>query len=147
VGRSEMEEIIAGLDTKAAKIRALNEAGADTSAISEFLGIRYQHTYNVLLRAKRLGRSEPLPAEAPVIALEVQPGGTVILPAGLLGTLGLQEGSQLFCRHTPDGLLLLPRDKAIAELQRLALERMPEHASLLVALLEGRSTGSLMESD
>jgi hypothetical protein len=54
----ELERIAAPYDSKAAKIRALNEAGVSTTDISTFLGIRYQHTYNVLLRAGRIVRSE-----------------------------------------------------------------------------------------
>lgn len=135
--RDEFERIAALHESKAAKIRALNEAGASTSEIAEFLEIRYQHAYNVLLRAGQVGRSEEERRVEPpeVVVLDVDAGGIVHLPDELREQLDLNEGGQLFCRPTSDGLLLLPRHAAIAEIARHAIERMPEHASLLTALL------------
>ena len=131
----DLERIAGAHDSKAAKIRALNEAGVSTTEISSFLGIRYQHTYNVLLRAGRIRRDSDAAEEAPVLCLQVQPDGTVVLPASLLDDLALDGGGQLFARQTADGLLLMPRHLAIAEMQRVAAERMPGHASLLSSLL------------
>jgi hypothetical protein len=132
----EMEQIAAAHDTKAAKIRALNEAGVSTSDISSFLGIRYQHTYNVLLRAGRIRRDSDVVEQGPILSLEVRPDGTLVLPGALLDTFLLRGGGQLFARRTEEGLLLMPRHVAIAEMQRVAAERMPEHASLLTSLLQ-----------
>lgn len=134
--QDELERIASAHDTKAAKIRALNEADVSTSEISNFLGIRYQHTYNVLLRAGRIRRDSDVAAQGPVLSLEVKADGTVSLPASVLNTFSLQEGGQLFARQTDEGLLLMPREVAIAEMQRVAAERMPEHASLLSSLLQ-----------
>jgi hypothetical protein len=133
--REEMERIAGAYDSKAAKIRALNEAGVSTTDISTFLGIRYQHTYNVLLRAGRIRREGGNAEQAPVLTLDVQPDGTVLLPGSLLDAFSLRSGGQLFARQTGEGLLLMPREVAIAEMQRVAAERMPEHASLLTSLL------------
>ena len=135
MNQEEIERIAGAHDTKAAKIRALNEAGVSTSDISAFLGIRYQHTYNVLLRAGRIRRDSDAVEQGPVLSLEVWPDGTVTLPPSLLEAFSLEEGGQLFARHTDEGLLLMPRHVAIAEMQRVAAERMPEHASLLTSLL------------
>ena len=145
----ELERIAAPHASKAAKIRALNEAGVNTTDISNFLGIRYQHTYNVLLRAGRIVRPEAKSAEqnAPLLALEVRADGAVILPDAVLRSLGVPAGGRIFCRQTPQGLLLIPQDEAVAELRRLAAERMPEHASLLDALLQGTPKGSASEPD
>lgn len=49
--RRSAEEIIRGLATTSAKIRALAEAGYDRADISNYLGIRYQHARKVLLDA------------------------------------------------------------------------------------------------
>lgn len=133
--RDEMERIASAHDSKAAKVRALNEAGVSTAEISSFLGIRYQHTYNVLLRAGRIRRDSDAAAQGPVLSFTVRPDGTVELPESLLADFGLTGGGQLFARQTPDGLLLMPREFAIAEMQRVAAERMPEHAPLLASLL------------
>ena len=136
MNRDEMERLAGAHDSKAAKIRALNEAGVSTADISSFLGIRYQHTYNVLLRAGRIRRDSGAAEQAPVISLEVRPDGTVTLPPSLLETFSLQGGGQLFAKQTDGGLLLMPRHVAVADMQRVAAERMPEHASLLSSLLQ-----------
>lgn len=47
----EMRALTAPLRTKAEKIRALGRAGVTAADIRRFLGIRYQHAYNVLKRA------------------------------------------------------------------------------------------------
>lgn len=135
MNHDELERIASGHGSKAAKIRALNEAGVSTTDISNFLGIRYQHTYNVLLRAGRIKRDGDVAEQGPVLALDVAQDGTLTLPAPLLEMFELHEGGQLFARQTPEGLLLMPRQLAIAEMQRVAAERMPEHASLLASLL------------
>lgn len=134
--QGDMERIASAHDSKAAKIRALNEAGVSTTDISSFLGIRYQHTYNVLLRAGRIRRESDVAEQSPVLALEVREDGTVVLPDSILNTFSLLGGGQLFARQTDQGLLLMPRQVAIAEMQRVAAERMPEHASLLATLLQ-----------
>ena len=134
--QDDMERLAGEHDSKAAKIRALNEAGVSTTDISSFLGIRYQHTYNVLLRAGRIRRDSDAAEQAPIISLEVRPDGTVILPDPLLDTFSLQGGGQLFARQTAQGLLLMPRRVAVAEIQRITAERMPEHATLLSSLLQ-----------
>lgn len=136
MNQDEMERIASAHDSKAAKVRALNEAGVSTTDISTFLGIRYQHTYNVLLRAKRIGRDVEVVDQGPILSLQVQPDGTVVLPGSLLSSFALEGGGKLFARQTDDGLLLMPRHVAIAEMQRVAAERMPEHASLLSSLLQ-----------
>ena len=132
----EMARIADGHDSKAAKVRALNEAGVSTTDISSFLGIRYQHTYNVLLRAGRIRRDSDSVEQSPVIALEVRTDGTALLPPSILEAYDLRDGGQLFARQTADGLLLMPREVAVAEMQRVAAERMPEHAGLLASLLQ-----------
>ncbi len=48
---ARMEQISAGLPTKSAKIRALDEAGYSRSEIAKFLGVRYQHVRNVLVQS------------------------------------------------------------------------------------------------
>lgn len=137
MNRDELERIAAPHNSKAAKVRALNDAGVSTTDISNFLQIRYQHTYNVLLRAGRITRAEPKGADAgvPLLMLEVDARGVVTLPDEILRSFNVTDGGRIFCRETAQGLLLIPHDEAVAELRRLAAQRMPEHASLLDALL------------
>ncbi len=49
--RRRAEDIIQGLTTTSAKIRALAEAGFERTKISLLLGIRYQHVRKVLADA------------------------------------------------------------------------------------------------
>jgi hypothetical protein len=142
--KEEMEAISGEERSTAAKVRALNAAGATTTEISTFLGIRYQHTYNVLKRAGRIrSSSDATPVAAgPILSIEVQPDGSALLPSHILDAFALRGGGQLFAQQTSEGLLLLPRAAALAQLQRLAAERMPEHAALLTALLTGDSPSS-----
>ena len=53
--RPSATEIIKGLSTTADKIRALAHADYGRSEISKFLGIRYQHVRNVMLRSGLTG--------------------------------------------------------------------------------------------
>jgi antitoxin component of MazEF toxin-antitoxin module len=145
----EMEAIAGGESTKAAKVRALNAAGVSTTEISNFLKIRYQHTYNVLQRAGRIRSGSDLapPTAGPILSFEVRPDGSAVLPQDVLEALDLRRGGQLFVQQVNEGLLLLPRAVALAQLQRLAAERMPEHAALLSALLMERSSESSSVDD
>lgn len=135
--REEMERIAAPHDSKAAKIRALNKAGVTTTDISTFLGIRYQHAYNVLLRARRIIKPDAGQDITPLLPLEVGDDGAVMLTAAIMRDFGITAGGRVFARRTEQGLLIIPQDEAIAELRRLAAERMPEHANLLDVLLNG----------
>jgi hypothetical protein len=49
--RLPVDQVIQGLQSKADKIRALSSANYDRVEISKFLGIRYQHVRNVLVRS------------------------------------------------------------------------------------------------
>lgn len=53
--RTPQAEVIRGLSTTSAKIRALAEAGYDRTEISKILDIRYQHVRNVLVSSRITG--------------------------------------------------------------------------------------------
>lgn len=53
------QKIIAGLTTKAEKIRALDRAGMARAEIARFLGISYQHVRNTLVQGAPSGRASP----------------------------------------------------------------------------------------
>ena len=57
--RVEADKVVGGLTTKADKIRALAKAGYRRTEIRDFLGIRYQHVRNVLLRSGIEGGLQP----------------------------------------------------------------------------------------
>jgi hypothetical protein len=72
--RRAVHEIIDGLDTTSAKIKALAQAGYDRAEIARQLGIPYQHVRNVLLntgindglKRKVRAEGEPVVAEATI---------------------------------------------------------------------------------
>ena len=112
-----MEQAVIGLSTKSDKIRALYREGYSRSEIRRFLGVRYQHVRNVLVRdgftEPRLHRhpgresvppdvrSGPRPEQVRVV---VGPGGRVVIPAAYRGVLCIEEGDAVFMRVEGDEL-------------------------------------------
>jgi antitoxin component of MazEF toxin-antitoxin module len=144
VTEDEMDALTGGTTNKSEKIRLLNAAGVSTADIARYLTIRYQHVYNVLLRAGVIVKAEPKPAsEMPVgdtIVLSLEPGGLVRLPETMLTAQGLSDGDRLICRTSPDGLMIMSRARALDHLREVARSRMPEEADLFEALLGGDRT-------
>ncbi len=58
--RGPMDEVVAGRSTKSDKIRALDGAGYSRSEIANYLGIRYQHVWNVLAQSTAGKVPEPV---------------------------------------------------------------------------------------
>lgn len=73
--RRAAEDVIRGLGTKSARIRALAEANYDRTEIAKFLKIRYQHVRKVLLDAGITGgmRRQVAAEREPVMVDEPQP--------------------------------------------------------------------------
>lgn len=141
----EMTALTADTDNKSEKVRRLYNAGVPTARIGEFLGIRYQFTYNVLLRAGLIvkpGEREAPAAVSDVMVLSLGKDGGVQLPDAFLAEHGLTAGAPLVCRSTPEGLVIMSRERAVDYLREVALARMPGEAALLEALL-----GSPQRSD
>lgn len=141
----EMDRLTAGMTSKAAKVRALNEAGVSTGDISRYLDIRYQHVYNVLLRAGAIEKSTPskearaavLGGDGEIIIGRVNEAGAIELPAQIMERYGLAAGEPLFCRALDDGLAVLSQQAARQAITQAAREKMPEQAALLEALIGG----------
>jgi len=80
------QEVVQGLQTTSAKIRALAGAGFDRAEIAAFLGIRYQHVRKVLLDAgitdglRRHSEARPLPTAFHPSAQELVSPGPPPLP-------------------------------------------------------------------
>lgn len=87
--RPPLEDVIRGLKTTSAKIRALAEAGYDRTEISQQLGIKYQHVRKVLLdagimdglRRKVQAEREPVLVDA-APAIREAPSSDILLRAG-----------------------------------------------------------------
>lgn len=86
------QEIVAGLNTKADKIRALNAAGYSRADIARLLGIRYQHVRNTLIRddptqpsAKSKSKARPVAIPDPQPIERLTCAGFVLLGECVLG--------------------------------------------------------------
>lgn len=142
----EMDELTRGLDSKAAKVRALYSAGVSTGDIGRYIGIRYQHVYNVLLRAGLIEKaapsgaeSSPSGADAEIIVAQVGAGGGIELPDEVMQRYGLAAGEAVYCRALPEGLMILSREAALRQVTELARQKMPGQVALIEALLNVKS--------
>lgn len=142
---AEMDRISGDCESKAAKVRALNAAGVPTAEIGKYLGIRYQHVYNVLLRAGVIekggsasaAKAQDFDPDAQILVLATDRNGAVVLPHELRERLGLVPGEPVYGRVAEDGVTLIGREAALAHVARVAREKMPGEAALIEALLKG----------
>jgi bifunctional DNA-binding transcriptional regulator/antitoxin component of YhaV-PrlF toxin-antitoxin module len=150
---TNMEEVVAGLTTKSAKIRRLGNSGYTRQQIADFLGIRYQHVRNVLVDElrKRQGAkgSDSSPGAAQVSKAEsfsnsrgkalVRADGSVVLPEAIRAAARIKEGDPLFVLAAAEGeVQLLTGRAAIRYAQNLIREIIPEDVSLVDELLKER---------
>ena len=89
--RSAMEEIVAGLPTKSARIRALDAAGYARADIARYLGVRYQHVYNVL--------RQPAPR---ALSGRIDAAGRIVIPAAFRQALNVGPGDEVTLRLDED---------------------------------------------
>lgn len=135
--RDHMVQLVAGLPTKAAKIRKLGAAGYSRQAIADFLGISYQHVRNVLAQprvsagaygtpprtlAKGMAESPGSPYAVPVTEFmsdigtarfQVDADGRITLTPELLALLQTAPGRILTARFEKGELILMSVDAAI----------------------------------
>lgn len=144
-------QVVAGLTTKSDKIRALYREGYSRSEIRRFLGIRYQHVRNVLVRdghlEPRLSRPSRTRATRPVshsedrpeqIRVVVGPGGRVVIPAAYREALGIEEGDAVFMRVEGDELHVISDATEIRRVREMIAGYVPEGVSLVDDLLRER---------
>jgi hypothetical protein len=111
--RRPAEDIIQGLTTTSAKIRALAEAGYDRTEISQLLGIRYQHVRKVLVDAGITGGlRRQVAAEREPVLVDAEPARREATSWDVL----LRAGFQLLGQWTQDSESAIRLDaKAPAE--------------------------------
>ncbi|TWD02114.1 hypothetical protein FB595_1153 [Sphingobium sp. AEW010] len=149
MANEQMDRLTEGLDTKAAKVRALHAAGVSTGDIGRYLGIRYQHVYNVLLRAgliEKAGAASEKPAlsgDAEIIVAQIGKSGGIELPDAVMQHYGLAVGATVYCQVLPEGLMILSQEAVLKQVTALAREKMPEQAALIEALLNLNRGGTL----
>ena len=129
--RRPMEEVVAGLATKSAKIRELDKEGYSRSEIAKYLGIRYQHAYNVLKQSK--------PDQVPKrLWTTIGPGGRVVIPAAHRRALGLREGDDVQLRLETDQVCVIGRSAVIRRVQERVAQYVQPGRSLVDELIAER---------
>ena len=146
--RQPADEVVAGLTTKADKIRALFRAGYSRSEIAGFLEVRYQHVRNVLVQSGYMETqlSRPMPAEdveskdsAPVLVrTAIGPGGRVVIPAAYRKALEVDEGDYIVMQMDGDELRVVNDEKEFARVQAMIARYVPEGVSLVDELIAER---------
>ena len=138
--RQDMERIVTDLPTKAAKIRALYAAGYPRGQIATFLGIRYQHVWNVLAQVERAA----LPKE---VSVAIGPGGRIVIPAPYRQALGLREGDQVMLTMDEDEVRIASRNSKIRAAQDLIAKYVPANVDLVDELIAERRREAVSDDD
>ncbi len=115
--RGPMDEVVAGFSTKSDRIRALDRAGYSRSEIAKYLGIRYQHVWNVLARSTAGTVPEP-------VTVKLGPGGRVVIPAAYRKAMGVKAEDEVVMRLDDGELRIVSREGA----WRRAQERVAKYA-------------------
>ena len=115
--RGPMDEVVAGFSTKSDRIRALDRAGYSRSEIAKYLGIRYQHVWNVLAQPSAGKVPEP-------VTVKVGPGGRVVIPAAYRKAMGVKAEDEVVMRFDDGELRIVSREGA----WRRAQERVAKYA-------------------
>ena len=146
--RRPMDEVVAGLTTKADKIRALFRAGYSRSEIAGFVGTRYQHVRNVLVQSGFMETqlSRPMAAEdveskdsVPVLVrTAIGPGGRVVIPAAYRKALEVDEGDYIVMQMDGDEVRVVNDEKEFARVQAMIASYVPEGVSLADELIAER---------
>lgn len=146
--REPADEVVAGLTTKADKIRALFRAGYSRSEIAGFMGIRYQHVRNVLVQSGFMETqlSRPMPAEdveskdsVPVLVrMAIGPGGRVVIPAAYRKALEVDEGDYIVMQMDGDELRVVNDEKEFERARAVLAKYVPEGVSLVDELIADR---------
>jgi bifunctional DNA-binding transcriptional regulator/antitoxin component of YhaV-PrlF toxin-antitoxin module len=148
-----MEAIAQRYTTVSDKIRALDDAGFERADIARFLGKRYQHVRNVLIRDRPKRsiagrpRAEGTENQTKLKAkLQIGAGGRVVIPAEFRAAMGVAEGDTLSGQVVDGELRLLSKEAAIRKAQELVRQYIPEGVSLVDQLIEERRAEAARES-
>lgn len=146
-----MERIVDGMTKKADKIRALYLEGYSRTEIYKFLGVRYQHVRNVLVRSgyneTKLKRKA---SSANAIATELQeaysdsewvkvgPAGRFVIPAKFRKALGIEEDMEVLVELKGNQLHILTWKESLRRIQEELKRHVPEGVSIVDELIAER---------
>ena len=141
----EMKHVVEGLPTISAKIRALDAAGYMRADIARFLGKRYQHVWNVLVRARPKTETTQAPCPMPDEPGDVESqrirllaDGRMVIPAKMRSAMLIDEVGYLTARVVEGELRVLTPKAAVLKLQRRMREEVPEGVSVIDDLIAER---------
>lgn len=144
---AEMQRIVEGLPTISAKIRALDAAGYTRADIAGFLGKRYQHVRNVLVRGRPRTEAARDPCPIPDKLGNVEPqkirllaDGRMVIPARMRSAMLIEAGGYLTARVVEGELRVLTPKAAVLKLQKRMREEIPEGVSVVDDLIADRRT-------
>ena len=148
---AEMSRIVKDLSSKSAKIRALDAAGCKRADIARFLGIRYQFVRNVLVNGPP--KSElPRPTESndpgnvESQKLRIAEDGRLVIPAEMRRAMLVDDTGTITARVVDGELRVLTPDAALARLQEMVCDAVPEGVSLADELIAERRAEARREA-
>ena len=156
--KNVMEHIVDGMPKTADKIRALYVKGYSRSDIKNFLGIRYQHVRNVLVRSgyNEVKLEQPLSSadsevnESPKIYpdsewVKVGPAGRLVIPAKFRKALGIEEEKEVLIELKGNQLHILTWKENLRRIQEELKRHVPEGVSIVDELIAERRQELLAE--
>jgi bifunctional DNA-binding transcriptional regulator/antitoxin component of YhaV-PrlF toxin-antitoxin module len=149
LSKKDMDRLTRALPTKAAKIRALGGGGVEVSAIARYLGIRYQHAYNVLKRAGIADKTDSASGwdESGPSKTSLDAAGRIAIPPAILAAWHVEEGEELLVRLEDDELRVFTRKAGVRAAQEIVRKYVRPGESLVAELIDERRRESEAEDD
>jgi bifunctional DNA-binding transcriptional regulator/antitoxin component of YhaV-PrlF toxin-antitoxin module len=138
--KKELESLTRRLRTKADKIRALARARVPPADIARFLGIRYQHAYNVM---KRSGLSRDEVMDAPARPKQSDKAtldsfGRIAIPEHFRAALGVAAGDELLISLEGEELRVFTRAAGLRVAQSIVGKYLRPGDTLSAELIRDR---------
>jgi bifunctional DNA-binding transcriptional regulator/antitoxin component of YhaV-PrlF toxin-antitoxin module len=141
-----MRDVVAGLKTKSAKIRALGNAGYARADIARFLGIRYQHVRNVALAAQEQPAAFiPEDENAPRQWVHIAADGRLVIPAAFRRSLGVENGGDVQLSWDGNALRVRSHKAVIKEIQEFVRAHRKGEGSMVDELIAERRAEAARE--
>lgn len=140
--KRQMDSLTRRFRSKADKIRALARARVPPADIARFLGIRYQHAYNVM---KRSGITTDSVMDAPARGGPPGPAkatldsyGRIAIPENLRSALGVSAGDELLMSVEGEELRLFTRAAGLRVAQSIVSKYAQAEDGLADELIDDR---------
>ena len=141
----EMTRVAEGQPSISAKIRALDAAGYGRADIARFLGKRYQHVRNVLVRGHPRSRAArdrsgvpDAPGEVESRTIQISADGRIVIPAAMRSAMLIDESGHLTARVVDGELRVLAPKAALFRLRGMMRDKIPDDTSVVDELIAER---------